>query len=248
MKVEHKKKVSKTMKYFELNFGFRRPYNMLVDGTICNKACDKDKLFRGNLSEALKTHFSNEVKIVTTGCCITELEEIGMRWVFHATNILKSFQLFRCDHKRAVSAGECIKSMVADGNPHHLIIASQDHNLRTELRNIPGVPLVYLYGNAPVLEKPSRMTESFTERLADGKTDLSNHQLKIIQELKKKTFGEEVEDGPKRKKRKGPRGANPLSCLKSKKKTDKIQKVNQDNKIKKKRRKKNKKSSQNVEN
>ncbi len=88
----------------------------------------------------------------------------------------------------------------------------------------------------------------FFFRLADGKTDLSNHQLKIIQELKKKTFGEEVEAGPKRKKRKGPRGANPLSCLKSKKKTDKIQKVNQDNKIKKKRRKKNKNSSQNVEN
>ena len=88
---------------------------------------------------------------------------------------------------------------------------------REDLRNIPGIPLLYLHGNAPTLEKPSDLTESFTDKISDGKTNLSLHQHKILQELKKQKFGDEVEENTKKKKRKGPRGPNPLSCKKSSK-------------------------------
>ena len=85
------------------------------------------------------------------------------------------------------------------------------------MRQIPGVPLIYLHGNAPTLERPSAMTESLTERIADGKTELSQHQRQIIAALKEQTFGPTEEKDKKKKKRRGPKGPNPLSCKKKKK-------------------------------
>lgn len=109
---------------------------------------------------------------------------------------------------------------------------------REDLRNIPGIPLLYLHGNAPTLEKPSDLTESLTEKISDGKTNLSQHQHNILQELKKQKFGEEVK--PIRKKRKGPRGPNPLSCKKSSKSKPSESLPTNQNSGKKKRRKKKK--------
>ena len=68
------------------------------------------------------------------------------------------------------------------------------------MRQIPGVPLIYLHGNAPTLERPSAMTESLTERIADGKTELSQHQRQIIAALKEQTFGPTEEKDKKKKK------------------------------------------------
>ena len=107
---------------------------------------------------------------------------------------------------------------------------------REDLRNIPGIPLLYLHGNAPTLEKPSDLTESLTEKISDGKTNLSEHQHKILQELKKQKFGEE--EKPIRKKRKGPRGPNPLSCKKSSKSKQSDSELSNPSSGKKKRRKK----------
>ena len=111
------------------------------------------------------------------------------------------------------------------------------------MRQIPGVPLIYLHGNAPTLERPSAMTESLTERIADGKTELSQHQRQIIAALKEQTFGPTEEKDKKKKKRRGPKGTNPLSCKKKKIKGGSAphkteQQLNEEKKRKKRRNKK----------
>jgi U3 small nucleolar RNA-associated protein 23 len=112
------------------------------------------------------------------------------------------------------------------------------------VRQIPGVPLIYLHGNAPTLERPSAMTESLTERIADGKTELSAHQRQIIAALKEQAFGPSEPSEKKRKKRRGPKGPNPLSCKKKVKKgvsappTKTEQQLNEEKKRRKRRRKK----------
>jgi len=241
MKLKRQKRVAKILKYFQLNFGFRKPWNLVIDGTLC-VACLDNKV---NLRDQMPKYL-DEVKMITTGCCITEMETIGSHQLFGATQILKNLPLFRCGHKKAVSGRSCIKELVGDGNQHHLMIASQDDNLRNELRQIPGIPLLYLHGCAPTLEKPSYMTEKLTNRFSDGKTDLSSHQKMIIKELKKKTFGEQPEDESTKKKKKkfGRKQPNPLSCLKKKKKIIDDKPVSQP---KKKRRRKGKKETENLE-
>jgi U3 small nucleolar RNA-associated protein 23 len=43
MKVKRQKRVSKILKYYGLNFGFRTPYLVLIDGTFC-AACLEAKV------------------------------------------------------------------------------------------------------------------------------------------------------------------------------------------------------------
>jgi len=213
MKVKRQKRVMKILKYFHLNFGFRRPFNMLIDGTFC-AGCLEAKV---NIKEQMPKYIGEGVKLVTTGCCITEIESLGSPQLYGATLILKGMPLFRCDHKKPIGGSACIKSLIKDGNSHHFIVGTQDPSLREELRNVPGIPLLYLHGNAPTLEKPSALTENFTDSVSDGKTNLSQHQKNILTVLKEQTFGAPPEK-PKRKKRKGPKGPNPLSVKKASKK------------------------------
>ncbi len=60
---------------------------------------------------------------------------------------------------------------------------------RDAVRQIPGVPLIYLHGNAPTLERPSALTERLTARISDGKTALSLHQKQIIAALREEIIG-----------------------------------------------------------
>ena len=83
-----------------------------------------------------------------------------------------------------------------------------------------GVPIIYLHGNCPTLEKPSDRTTSTVDSLAQGRL-LTSHQRNTIKQLKKEVFGEpEVTEPRKKKKRKGPKGPNPLSCKKKQKKPE----------------------------
>ena len=66
-----------------------------------------------------------------------------------------------------------------------------------------GVPIIYLHGNCPTLEKPSDRTTSTVDSLAQGRL-LTSHQRNTIKQLKKEVFGEpEVTEPRKKKKRKG---------------------------------------------
>ena len=91
--------------------------------------------------------------------------------------------------------------------------------LRCEARRVPGVPLLYLHGNCPTLEKPSDQTSNLVKKTSEGRL-LTSHQANTIKVLKKQVFGElEVRESKKKKKRKGPKGPNPLSCKKKQKKS-----------------------------
>ncbi len=67
--------------------------------------------------------------------------------------LAKTFERRRCGHKpedyaEPLSNLECMKSCVDDGtkgeNRHRYIVASQDAQLRRLMRDIPGVPLIYI--------------------------------------------------------------------------------------------------------
>ena len=219
MKIKRAKKVSKILTYYKQNFGFHSPYLLLLDGTFCS-ACLTAKV---NIKDQLPK-FLGEVKLLTTACCIKELEQLqGINpSVYGALMVTKTFQVYKCDHKVAKSGQECILSLLtpSDNSQHkkvHLMVATNDNSLRAKVRSIAGVPLVYLHGNCPTLEKPSGLTTKFVEKTSENKL-LTLHQEKTIKELKKQVFGEPTPSEPrKKKKRKGPKGPNPLSCKKKQK-------------------------------
>ena len=90
---------------------------------------------------------------------------------------------------------------------HRYIIASQDPDVQSALRELPGIPLIYLHGRVPTLDPPSEASKK--------------HSTDMLQEMyERQSKGDEpkkdVSEVPK-KKRKKAKGLNPLCCLKSKK-------------------------------
>ena len=130
-----------------------------------------------NIKEQLPKYLE-EVKLLTTKCCIQECEKLGPE-LFGATSILKQFPVHKCDCDGPKSAFECLQGMIGDKNKNRYFIATQDATLREKCRKIAGTPLMYLHHCAPVLEKPSEMSENHVKQTGT----LLINQIDIIYRL-----------------------------------------------------------------
>ncbi|KAF2902260.1 hypothetical protein ILUMI_03923 [Ignelater luminosus] len=208
MKIKRYKKVSKNLNFYVNNFGFRQPYQILIDGTFCFAALNN----KINIEDNMPRYLQAELKFLTTQCVYMETEKLGKQ-VTGALIILKKFPIHKCGHeKRPIPGADCLLSMVGKTNNNHYMIATQDLDLQNKLRQIPGIPLLYLHQKTPVLEHP---TEASIKSAHDANLGLGEIEKEVIQELKTKHGIVEPENKPKKKKKKG--GPNPLSCKKKKK-------------------------------
>ena len=85
-----------------------------------------------NATIMLFCRYLGEVRVLTTSCCITELERLGPA-LYGALTIAKTFPVYKCGHKVAVPASQCLGDLAA-GKPagrEHFIVASQDPELRS---------------------------------------------------------------------------------------------------------------------
>lgn len=62
MKIKRQKHAKKTISFYKYNFGFREPFQILIDGTFCQAAL-KNKI---QIKEQLPKYFMGEVQFCTT--------------------------------------------------------------------------------------------------------------------------------------------------------------------------------------
>lgn len=212
MKIRRQKHAKKTLSFYKHNFGLREPFQVLLDGTFCQAA------LRGQIQikEQLPKYLLGEVTLCTTGCVLKELQSLGKE-LYGAKLIAQRFQVRHCAHfKSPVGGSACLLSMIAEGNPHHYFIATQDQELAEKVKKKPGVPLLFIIQNTMVLDKPSPKSIAFVQSMQVTQL-IPVHQYKSIEILKEQEgiVKDSVRRGHKRKRISGP---NPLSCLKKKKK------------------------------
>ncbi|KAK3914050.1 rRNA-processing protein UTP23-like protein [Frankliniella fusca] len=244
MRINRHKRIQKTLAFYSNNFGFRKPFQVLIDGTFCFVAL-KDKL---DIQDQLKKYLGDDIKLLTTPCIVLETEKLG-KSVFGAMLIIKKFPIHKCSHKdKPVTGSECLKSMIGTSNPNRYIIATQDRDLQNILRSIPAVPLLYFYNKAPTLEAPTDESYTAASQAAKNLWGVSEFEQVTLAKLKEVELGIKPGGEPAPKKRKKKKGPNPLSCKKSKKKKiDSIQpETKNDGRVKKKRCRKNKRIPQHV--
>jgi len=181
-----------------MSFGFRQPYQILVDSEMCKDAITH----KIDLEKQLHNVVQGEVRLMITQCCIHELYLQGKSQQ-PAIDLAKSFERRKCNHREAIPGEECLQNMIGDDNKHRYIIATQSHSLRVGLREIPATPLVHLTRSVMVLEPISDVTL----RAKENKEELKLHAT--APEL----ASTPVEPA---RKRKGPKGPNPLSVKKKK--------------------------------
>ncbi|CUS21735.1 LAQU0S03e09538g1_1 [Lachancea quebecensis] len=214
MRQKRAKSYRKQMLIYNHNFKFREPYQVLVDDQI---VCDTYKA-SFDLVKGLQRTLQAEVKPMITQCCIQAIYETKNQ---DAIELAKSFERRRCNHppKEAKPPIECLQSVVSvnGNNKHRYVVASQDPSIRRKLRQIPGVPLIYMNRSVMVMEPLSKVSGNFSraqekEKLFKGLNDPKYAGLPT--EVKKEKTGNDT--GVSTSKRKGPKGPNPLSIKKKK--------------------------------
>lgn len=74
MKIKRYKKAQRIIAFYRNTFGFRPPYQVLIDGTFSQQAL-KNKV---NIAEQIEKYLGDKVKLLTTVCVITETEKLGI--------------------------------------------------------------------------------------------------------------------------------------------------------------------------
>ena len=155
--------------------------------------------------------------------------------------IAKIMERRRCNHHtldNPLSTLECLSSVIdpkkSGANRAHVVVASQEEEVRRWCRGVRGVPLVYVKRSVMIMEPMAESSMSVREGIERGKfrTGLRARGLGLGTKRKREDEGrhgegieaKKAEDGDqgaeraaKKKKVRGPKGPNPLSIKKAKK-------------------------------
>ncbi|KAH6998146.1 Fcf1-domain-containing protein [Ilyonectria sp. MPI-CAGE-AT-0026] len=240
MRGKRSKQYRKLMEQFSMTFGFREPYQVLVDAEMVKDSCR----FKMDLAPALQRTVHGQVKPMITQCEIRKLyaqnKESG---VGEAIDLAKTLERRRCGHHpdqypEPLSTEECMKSVVdpkgTNQNKHRYVVASQSQEVRRMLRGIKGVPLIYIKRSVMILEPMAdesvqvRAREERGKFRAELRGSLGKRKRDEDDEDDDKDGDEkpkggadskasQVDDKKKKKKGYGRKEPNPLSVQKTKK-------------------------------
>ncbi|KAK6083047.1 rRNA-processing protein utp23 [Seiridium cupressi] len=235
------KRYRKLMEKYSLTFGFREPYQILVDADLLADACR----FKMDLIKSFEQTLSGKVKLLITQCSMRHLYNTKSEpGVYAAIEFGKTLERRRCGHHpdeypEPLSTLECLSSVVDPKdngfNKHRYVVASNDQSTRQTLRSVKGTPLIYISRSVMIMEPMA--DESVQVRNKEERAKL-RAEIKRFQDGKKRKRDDDsdgdaengnknvggtpaeagdVEAGEKKKKKqKGPKGPNPLAVKKKK--------------------------------
>ena len=133
--------------------------------------------------------------------------------------IAKRFENRKCHHHVPVSASECLLSCIGDKNNLHFLLATQDFALKDAVGLVPGVPILSIYHNCLVLEKPSETCIKLADKSKTKKMSMPDAERSRLNRISE-AVAPKIENpavAPKViGKRKPIKGPNPLSMKKKK--------------------------------
>ncbi|XP_076455974.1 rRNA-processing protein UTP23 homolog [Babylonia areolata] len=226
MKHKRQKQAHKAMVFFEKNFGITPPYNIMVDATFVKEAL-KNKV---NIWDQLPRYLGGDVRLYTTSCALKELEAFG-KLLYGPLKVMRDYKISACPHKEfGVDPVDCLRKTIKRSHPNYdpskgkeeveekkakdlkkFFIATQHRDLAVKVERTPGVPVLYLHGNAIILDRISDASLEAAGTLRQtSMVPVHERDLKALFEKEGLSLEEE---GPTHRKKKL-KGPNPLSVLK----------------------------------
>ncbi|KAM0330017.1 hypothetical protein ACHAQA_004187 [Verticillium albo-atrum] len=236
MRGKRSKQYRKLMTQYAQIWGFREPYQCLIDAEMvvdCHK-------FKYDLVAGLKRTLHGEVKPMISQCEIRKLyarkDEPEMDVIIE---FAKTLERRRCghlpeDYPEPLPTNECFKAVVDpksnNVNKHKLVVVCQDDEVRRMLRAIPGVPQIYIKRSVMILEPMASESAEIRAReekskyragLKGSAPPSAKRKREADDEGEAGGEGEGAKDGEsadakKKKKSYGKKGPNPLAVKKAK--------------------------------
>jgi len=176
MRTKRSKVYKRAMALYTTAFKFREPYQVLVDSEFVQRA----SLQKIDLYARFENIFGGPAKIMITQCAIKHLYDKG-REAAGAIEYAKSFERRKCNHwKTKDTDDECIGGVMGDLNRYKYCIATQSNKLRSDLRKVPGVPLLFEKRSIILLEPPSEASVAKRHEIEESKLHISNDELSTL--------------------------------------------------------------------
>lgn len=124
--------------FFQHNTALGPPYRVLVDTNFINFSLqNKIELVQG-MMDCL---YAKSIPCITT-CVLSELEKLGPKYRI-ALRVARDprFERLECSHK-GTYADDCIIERIQSHKCY--IVATCDRELRRRVRQVPGIPLMYI--------------------------------------------------------------------------------------------------------
>jgi U3 small nucleolar RNA-associated protein 23 len=219
----------KVINFYRYVFKFEVPFNILIDGNFV--ACSLQKKF--DMKDLLTKTIGENVHLVIPSCVVHEIKELDIK-IPGLFDAVSKYKIEDCQHGgQILSPDVCIKNYIGKKNQKKYFVATQDSFLRSNLRKITGVPLLFFEQNMILIDKPSQISIDASNRREGLKEQPKKFEKKVLDEKKEEIkeflkeeyknsdhFKKKIEDfkinkimGRVRKKAKGP---HPLSCKKKK--------------------------------
>ncbi|KAK4698109.1 U3 small nucleolar RNA-associated protein 23, partial [Lecanoromycetidae sp. Uapishka_2] len=231
MRGKRSKQYRKLLQQYSMAFGFREPYQILVDA----KMIQDSYRFSMDLVASLE---------LITQCSIRHLytlKDISQSQKDTLIDIAKHMERRRCNHHtldEPLSTLECLSGVIdpkrSFTNKNRYVVASQEEEVRRHCRGIKGVPLVYVKRSVMVMEPMSEGSADVREGIEKSKfrsglrgrgtgslgkrkrEDGNEDDFEIPKTNEEMTAAEENKKEIKKRKARGPKGPNPLSVKKPK--------------------------------
>lgn len=166
-----------------VSYGIRHlVLQVLIDGNFVATA-ERLKMEWARLIPKLLQVESDQCHFHITECVIAELQSLGDKFAA-IVDVAKSLPVLKCrkkhGHTHDMDASSCFKQLVGSDNSGKWVVITQDADLRTALRGVPGTPLALLSNNVLVLEPPSNDSRASTAETEAGKIVLSKDEARAV--------------------------------------------------------------------
>lgn len=212
------KHFKKARSFYESCFQFHEPFQIIGNQIFANSLVDPEFLkttLRQRLNiweEASKILESKSIRLMTTECIKCELREIDQKEQAGCLVACKKYELIRlCKHAPCIPSKECLLEIVKKG-VNKFFIASNNPSLKEELRQIPGIPIIFNHHGQVMLEDPSKASLKFSKQASKSKQNLSEREGNILNKL----IPLPEQNSKRTIKKRRAKQPNPLSCKKKK--------------------------------
>ncbi|TYZ66633.1 hypothetical protein PybrP1_002247 [[Pythium] brassicae (nom. inval.)] len=218
------KGIRKALRQFHFLCGIKPPYKVLLDGNFVAMCAQMKVALHERLPKFLQVK-PHELQLFIPRAALAELELLGdeMRAAFE---LAQSFTVVEDvvggedSGDKPVDVTTAIRRLIGDRNERKFLVATQEVELRKELRALPGVPLFYLNRSVLVFEDISRATLAIVrqeEKAKLAKLD-TNEKRKLDLVTADDSDDADAEQEKRRLKKARAKAPNPLSVKKPLKK------------------------------
>mmetsp|Transcript_23005 Transcript_23005/g.58572 ORF Transcript_23005/g.58572 Transcript_23005/m.58572 type:complete len:275 (-) Transcript_23005:332-1156(-) len=225
MRLKHGKKSRKLLTYFRAAHGFRPPFDVLLDGTAIQASLNHGI----SLTDVLSRMLCDRVRLLVPRAVVAELHALGRNFAA-AAKVARRLKIVESDTAAPAgktAAADALLALVADGNPQHYFVLTEDGELRARLNGNNAVPLLrFVRGGRLVLEAPGRMHEP-AEALTAHASSIGTSMVPALASKRARPDGaalsveaaaaSKAEDAQPPMKRRRHKEPNPLSVKKKKK-------------------------------